>query len=353
MTDYGDDLPRYDRTQTYDWNFKHAPKEAPQFEIPSIPGEWTYCGLPVNSPLGVAAGPLLNGKWCRYYAALGFDVVTYKTIRTWDRECYELPNLVPVDADVMSGDDEAVAACDDWNGSWAVSFGMPSKMPRFWIKDIKETKAQLGEGQVLSVSVVGTMQPGWSLQELAEDYADCAQWAFDANADCVEMNFSCPNVCSEDGQLFQNPDDAGFVAEQVRTFLGDEAPLLVKIGYLADDSVLETLIKGLAESVDAIVTTNSLPAKVTDRDGKNLFDGQQRGICGKATRDASVEQVRRIRSIIEKFDLPLDVIGVGGIETASDVNQYGKAGANSIQLATAPMIDPLVGLKIRRELAEG
>ena len=39
-----------------------------------LPGDWDFCGLPVDSPLGVPAGPLLNGDWCLYYASLGFDV---------------------------------------------------------------------------------------------------------------------------------------------------------------------------------------------------------------------------------------------------------------------------------------
>jgi dihydroorotate dehydrogenase len=47
--------------------------------------------------------------------------------------------------------------------------------------------------------------------------------------------------------------------------------------------------------------------------------------------------------------LALRVIGVGGIFTAGDVRRYLSAGAEAVQLATAAMIDPEVGLKIRRE----
>ena len=65
-------LPRYDRSQTYLWNYDHAPQPV-EMDIPAVRGEWTFCGLPVGSPLGVPAGPLLNGKWILYYASLGFD----------------------------------------------------------------------------------------------------------------------------------------------------------------------------------------------------------------------------------------------------------------------------------------
>ena len=61
-------IPGYDWHQTYDWNYEHAPDPVPQDE-PAVPGQWDYCGLPVDSPLGIAAGPLLNGQWTMQEAA--------------------------------------------------------------------------------------------------------------------------------------------------------------------------------------------------------------------------------------------------------------------------------------------
>jgi len=84
-------LPRYDPSQTYRWNYDHAPESLPQVAVPPIAGTWTVCGRSVPSPLGIAAGPLLNGRWILYYAALGFDLLTYKTTRSIPRECYPLP----------------------------------------------------------------------------------------------------------------------------------------------------------------------------------------------------------------------------------------------------------------------
>src|SRR5439155_12593529 len=117
-------LPRYDWRQTYDRNYEHAPAPIPQDE-PPVAGAWNYCGLPVGSPLGIAAGPLLNGRWILYYAALGFDVLTYKTVRSRHRACYPLPNLQPVAATHVRGGETALPARDEMRGSWAVSFGMP------------------------------------------------------------------------------------------------------------------------------------------------------------------------------------------------------------------------------------
>src|SRR5262245_60795794 len=122
-------LPRYDRDQTYRWNYDHAPDAPPQVDVPVVPGRWTVCGRPVGSPLGISAGPLLNGRWILYYAALGFDVLTYKTTRSTLRECYPLPNLQPVRTGPISSVGRSLVTSDKMRGDWAISFGMPSMEP--------------------------------------------------------------------------------------------------------------------------------------------------------------------------------------------------------------------------------
>src|SRR5688500_791776 len=117
---------RYDPKQSYAWNYDHAP-EPVALDEPPVPGAWTYCGRPVDSPLAIAAGPLLNGRWCLYYAGLGFDVVTYKTVRSGLRPCYGMPNLLPVRSGTQHSGSETLHAAAEFEGSWAVSFGMPSQ----------------------------------------------------------------------------------------------------------------------------------------------------------------------------------------------------------------------------------
>ncbi len=163
-------LPCYDRFQSYEWNYEHAPAPR-EMEVPVVPGDWRFCGLPVRSPLGIPAGPLLNGRWCMYYASLGFDVLTYKTVRSSARPCYPLPNLQPVRCSQLDGGEADLPVSKQMQGSWAVSFGMPSKSPSAWRADITQTRRSLPEGKLLSVSVVGTMQDGWTIDDLAADYA--------------------------------------------------------------------------------------------------------------------------------------------------------------------------------------
>ncbi len=49
---------------------------------------------------------------------------------------------------------------------------MPSSEPDRWRQDVERTRKELSKEKVLSVSVVGTVQEGWDVQRLAEDYAE-------------------------------------------------------------------------------------------------------------------------------------------------------------------------------------
>lgn len=339
-------LTGYDYQRDYDWNYEHPP-ETVEVDVPPMPGEWQFCGLPVDSPLGIPAGPLLNGRWLLYYAGLGFDVLTYKTVRSIERACYPMPNLQPVQCGDLSGGEDVLPVSEAMHGSWAVSFGMPSKGPATWMADVEQTKDRLPAGKVLSVSVVGSDQEGWTLEQLADDYAQCARWAVESGADVIETNFSCPNVSTCDGQLYQQPEQARIVAEKVREAIG-KVPLVIKIGHIDNDEAIEAVLQSLAPFATALAMTNSVATTIADRDGTLLFEGSPRGICGAATRVASIRQTSRFRSVAARLGLQIELIGVGGAATAGHVREYLDAGANAVHLATAAMVNPAAACEIRR-----
>jgi dihydroorotate dehydrogenase len=341
-------LSAYDWRQSYDWNYEHVPAPV-TLDEPSIPGVWKYCGLPVNSPLGIAAGPLLNGRWILYYASLGFDVLTYKTVRSQHRTCYPMPNLQPIAATKITGTEAILPVSTKMHGSWAVSFGMPSKSPEIWRADIEATRVALPKHKILAVSVVATPEDDWTIDDVADDFARCAKWAVDSGADCIEANFSCPNVASTDGHLYQHPEVAGIVAARIREAIGSK-PLLIKIGHVRDEISAAELSKKLAPYADALVMVNCVSATVIDTQQNPLFNGELRGIAGQAIRYVVLDQVRLFAQVIHQSALNLLLVGVGGIGTAEQVKAHVEAGSHAIQLASAAMLDPYVGLGIRHAL---
>jgi dihydroorotate dehydrogenase len=347
------DLPRYDILRTYDWNYEHAPA-APALEIPPFPGRWDFCGLPVDSPLGIPAGPLLNSRWIRYYAALGFDVLTYKTVRSMARPAFALPNLLPVRTTALAENAGEVSAAIEGEAfdSWAISFGMPSKDPAVWQDDVAAARSALRPGQVLVVSVTASPEPGWSIPEIAADYARCVRWAVEAGAQAVELNLSCPNVASAEAEVFLSPEASRRTAAASKEAAG-RAPVVLKVGAFAADGEgdrqREDFLRAVAGFADAVSTTNTIPARVRGPGGEDLFGGRRRGIGGAGISERCFDELRRLRLASERAGIPIRLIAVGGISSPADIRARLDAGAHAVQLATVAMLDPAVALRIRRE----
>jgi dihydroorotate dehydrogenase (NAD+) catalytic subunit len=319
---------------------------------PAVEGAWDFRGIPVRSPPGVPAGPLLNSRWIPHYAAPGFDVLTYKTVRSAYRACFEPPNLLPVAARPLTG--EGAEVVEDPKprevASWAISFGMPSKDPAAWRADVERARRGLAPGQALVVSVVASPEAGWTLDEIAQDFARCARWAAEAGAHAVEANLSCPNVCTQEANLYASAGISRAVAAAVRDAVG-RLPVALKIGLFRDREQAEATLAAVDGIADALSTTNSITAPVRGASGEMLFGGARRGIGGRCITSRRLEELAMLREILAARGSKMRLIGVGGVATARDVKERMAAGAHHVQIATAAMLDPLVGVRIRKELA--
>jgi dihydroorotate dehydrogenase len=139
------------------------------------------------------------------------------------------------------------------------------------------------------------------------------------------------------------------VAGRIRASIGDK-PLVLKIGFTNSDELVRSLVQHVAPFVQGLAMTNAISARVKDRHGQLLFDGESRGICGDAIRQASIQQVRRFSDCIRRLGVPLQLVGVGGIASAEHVRSYLAAGATTVAAATAVMTNPELGIHIRRDL---
>ncbi len=340
-------LPRYDIRQSYEWNYDHAPDPPIGVEVVDWPGQWDFCGLPVRSPLGIPAGPLLNSRWILYYAALGFDVLTYKTVRSSLRACYDPPNLLPVRPDALTGEGTEVEAAPEEAGirAWAISFGMPSKEPRVWQADVEQARRGLADRQVLVVSVVASPHEGWTLDQVAADFARCARGAADSGAHAVEANLSCPNVCTGEADLYRSAQASAVIAAQLRHAV-PELPLLVKVGLFANEEEAAALVDAVAPHLDGISATNSITAFVRSPAGDRLFGGLRRGIGGVGIAGRCLHELEMLARLVRNRP-SLKLVSVGGVSTRAGVCRRLECGAHHVQIATAAMVDPLVAVRMR------
>jgi len=87
----------YDLHATFEENARRGPLLGN--DVPTVPETPTkrFLGLAVGSRFGIAAGLLPNSRWIGPYARRGFDLLTYKTVRSVARASHPMPNWVFVE----------------------------------------------------------------------------------------------------------------------------------------------------------------------------------------------------------------------------------------------------------------
>lgn len=353
----------YDPTKTYDDNFDDGPA-LPEPAKPYVnKGEpkFTFLGKKIYSPFGIPAGPLLNSKYIKYAFENGFDVVIYKTQRSTTVKVNQFPNVLFLDID---GDltlqkaekpqiGKATTSKSPKEISITNSFGNPSRGPGFWTEDFKKALSYQGKGQLLIMSVCGTIEPNQTSDEYFEDFATAAKQAADAGAPAIELNLSCPNVATE-GVICYTPEAVISIAKKTKQKVGS-VPLIAKLGYFSKDQqpILEKIVKETSDYFAAYAAINTIAAPVVDEHGEQALPGPNRlksGVCGASVKWAGLDMVKRLKELRDKLGLTYEIIGVGGVMSPEDFNEYRKAGADVVQSATAAMWNPKLAAEIKAQL---
>jgi dihydroorotate dehydrogenase (NAD+) catalytic subunit len=341
--------PTYDVQRSYDDNYAAGPTFAGPLP-PVRSGEpcATFLGYPVYTPLGIPAGPLLNSDWIALYARLGFDLLTYKTVRSVARPAHPFPNCLyldnraPLDESDIGG--PVLALADQQHSPEQVtitnSFGMPSRAPAVWQADLERALGTIGRGQVVIASVVGTSGVG----DLAGDFGRAVALAAEVRPHAIEINLSCPNVQGGEGSLFQTPEAAERVVRRAWEAVGT-IPLVIKIGYVTDEAVLAEVMRRCGPFIQGVAGINTIPMAVRDAAGRPALGDAERlraGVCGGAIRALALRQVQRLVDLRHRLGMAWTIIGVGGIFTAEDVDAHLGAGADAAMSATGAMWNPLL-----------
>lgn len=313
-------------------------------------------GHRINTPFGIAAGPLPTARHCAAAFDHGFDVNVYKTVRSRAVEAHPFPNTraVRVDGDLAARDDVTLVADSNLASATSISnsYGVPSPEPDQWQPDMALAVDAAGDGQLLVASFQGT-RAGRDDDALIEDYAQTAALVTATGAQALEMNLSCPNEGTNNLLCF-DPDLVARIVAAVRDRIADQA-LLIKIAYFRDDELLDTLVTHVAPLIDGIAAVNTLPARLVDASGRQALPGVGRetaGVCGAAIRWAGLDMTGRLALIrdrvAEQTGKALTIVGVGGVLTAADYQAYRQAGADAVMSATGAMRDPGLGAAIHK-----
>ncbi len=316
----------YNVNAAYDDNCESGPVfsgELPAREFPSKEGFVDFLGVPVASRLGIPAGPLLNSKWTEAAFQLGADICCYKTIRAEPKPVNGFPNVRYIDVLEMfdpKNPPKVLYALDEppedpSKIAITNSFGMPSKGADYLREDIPKAIAQAKEGQVLIVSVVGTDTAG---------FVEAALLAKNCGAKIIEANFSCPNVCSKEGQLYLDPEGVATVSHAIVEAL-EGIPLIIKVGrFESKEQLAKTLIAAENAGVKAVSGINTVPVEIRNQDGSPALDEKRKvsGVCGFPIRETALAFARDAREVITEKGLSLILIAGGGITEKGHFDEF-------------------------------
>ncbi|GAC1496228.1 MAG: diguanylate cyclase [Flavisolibacter sp.] len=358
--------PFFDPKKTFDYNFDNGPfgilkKTKPQ-TLNALP-KCTFLGCEINFPFGIAAGSLPTSKHIKAAFDMGFDVNCYKTQRTTELKSNQFPNVVPIDA---TGDitlemaEKGVKMRDTFNDdpkdlTITNSFGNPSRGPKFWEKDVKNAIKFENKGQLLIVSVCGTIKKNQTQEEYYQDFADAAGIAAKTGVKAIELNLSCPNVASE-GVICYTYAAVMSIVRRTRKAIGNKK-LVLKFGYFAQiqQPLLEKIIAGVVPLTDAVSVINTIPAAIYKKDGSQALPGEGRlkaGLCGAGIKWAGLDMVKRLNKLRKIKNYKFEIIGVGGVMTPKDYSDYKKAGAEVVMSVTGAMWNPYLAQEIKKQYAK-
>ena len=254
--------PFYDVSRSYEDNYEQGPfgafaealKDGNGADAAGTTSEGasaSFLGQPVNLPFGIPAGPLLNSRFTTAAFHMGFDLATYKTVRSCAWGCNPFPNVLAVhpksaDGSLTPGSaelDEGVLADTNYEQPISISnsFGVPSQSPDVWQPDMRAAIEAAGPGQVLVPSFQGSRVEGMSEEEYIADHATTARLVKETGAKLMVMNTSCPNE-GHNRLLCHDPLLVGRITEAVKQEIGD-IPLMVKLAYIPSDGDLELMVR--------------------------------------------------------------------------------------------------------------
>lgn len=193
------------------------------------------------------------------------------------------------------------------------------------VKNIQHNKPRILIGGNISKNATTTNE------QAPLDYEKAFAQLYDY-VDYFVINVSCPNV--KGLQSLQQVDSLSLIIRKVveiRRYCDVYRPILLKISPDLSEETLDQVIELLLSSgLDGVVACNT----TTSREGlntpnetlKNMGDG---GISGAPLKEKALHVIRTIH---QKTDGNLPIIGVGGIMTPQDAKDMLEAGASLVQI---------------------
>jgi dihydroorotate dehydrogenase (NAD+) catalytic subunit len=185
-----------------------------------------------------------------------------------------------------------------------------------------------------------------------EDYAETARRLQRANEAAqhpllaaIELNVSCPNVKAGGMAVGVDPALTREVVAAVREVT--TLPLITKLSPNVTDIVAmaRAAVEGGTDALSLINTLIGMTIDVARR--RPVLANVTGGLSGPAIRPVAVHMVWQVAR-----ELPVPIIGIGGITSAHDALEFIMAGASAVAVGSANFVDPLTSIKVLEGLEQ-
>ncbi|MCA9770187.1 tRNA-dihydrouridine synthase [Candidatus Dependentiae bacterium] len=341
----------YDIDKNFEYNAKNAGKldhEIPERIWPDKNLWYPFLDSKIASPLGIPACSITTGKKIEQITKLGFDVLTYKTVRSICVNAHPMPNISWIECKkqlkkIDEGDIflSKYTVTDLTNVAIANSFGNACLNINWVLEDIAFAKSCMSNGQFLIVSVYGSVEQ--KARTFFDDFAYVAALVQEAGAQAVELNISCPNYCGK--SLYKNYYDVYKLVKTVNRAVN--LPIIIKVGVFDNyEQAKKVLYAAARAGARGICGINSMPRKVMNKDGKPTFGKRiKAGISGKPIFSLAQEFIIDTRTIIDQEKLSLILLAAGGVTCADDFDVFLDLGADVAMSAGGAIWNPYIAHK--------
>ena len=158
-----------------------------------------------------------------------------------------------------------------------------------------------------------------------------------------ELNVSCPNVKQGGMEFGADPSALAELIKGARA--ATKRPLFIKLSPTLPN-VGDTARRAVDAGADGISVINTIPGLVVDVETRRPMLGfGSGGVSGPGLLAVGVLATWRVRQAVS-----VPIIGLGGVQSATDVVQYLMAGATVVGIGTAALVDPKLPARIVRDL---
>lgn len=280
--------------------------------VPELPV--SCMGLEFKHPIGLAAGLDKDAKAFNGFAAMGFSGVEMGTVTPKPQSGNDKPRLFRL------VEDQALINRMGFNSCGVEQFlnNYASANPRLRNKVV--AGINIGKNAVTA------------MDQAQYDYGSALQRVY-SKADYITVNISSPNTKSlRDLQNANYLDEFLMhikqVVEKCAKVHKRRVPIALKVAPDLTEDEIETISElVLSHRFDAVIATNTTISRPANLQSK--FASETGGLSGLPLKEASTQVIKHFYSNLQG---KVQIIGVGGIQSADDAWEKLVAGADYLQV---------------------